>query len=174
MKPRDYSILPYARIVIPDEDGGFYAEVLEFPGCFAEGETVEEAFSNLDKAATSWIEVARANGQDIPEPSSSFGFGGKVALRLPRSLHKRAVRLAQRDRTSLNQFLVAAIAGRVGSEEVYSRIVDRLESRLVATAANLTEIIADYLDDHIHGQVKVYDQKLLPDRTADTTKVATI
>jgi len=30
---------PYARVLVPDENGGFFAEILEFPGCFAEGET---------------------------------------------------------------------------------------------------------------------------------------
>ncbi|KKM61029.1 hypothetical protein LCGC14_1535950, partial [marine sediment metagenome] len=34
---------PYARVLIPDESGGYFAKILEFPGCYAEGETPNEA-----------------------------------------------------------------------------------------------------------------------------------
>lgn len=114
MTENEYLKKPYARILIPDELGGFYAEILEFPGCFSEGDTVEEAFQNLEQAALSWIAACQEQGQNIPEPSVSHGYAGKIALRLPRNIHKRAARMALRDGVSLNQFLLAAIAARTG------------------------------------------------------------
>jgi predicted RNase H-like HicB family nuclease len=37
--------------VEPDElDGGFVAECLDLPGCFSQGETADEALTNLDEA----------------------------------------------------------------------------------------------------------------------------
>src|SRR5438128_12498600 len=81
--PKDYLKEPYARILIPEEDGRFSAEVLEFPGCYAQGDSAGEAFGNLEKAAIAWIEVCLAQGQEIPPPSSNQGYSGRVALRMP-------------------------------------------------------------------------------------------
>src|SRR5579872_4515314 len=44
---KHYLQQPYARIVIPVEHGGFHAEILEFPGCYAQGDNLDEAYSNL-------------------------------------------------------------------------------------------------------------------------------
>jgi len=62
---KNYLRQPYARIVIPVENNGFHAEILEFTGCVAQGETVEKAYANLETAAESWIEACLANGQDL-------------------------------------------------------------------------------------------------------------
>jgi len=118
---------PYARILTPDAESGTYtAEILEFPGCVAQGDTPEEAYANLEAAAEAWIEAVLELGQDIPEPLTSHGYAGKIALRLPRSLHRRASEMAERDGTSLNQFLVAAVAERVGAISLFGRILERL------------------------------------------------
>ncbi len=137
---------PYARILIPEEDGTYSAELLEFPGCYAEGDTAAAAIENLEKAAASWIEAAREQGQEIPEPLASYGYSGKINLRLPKSIHKQAARFAQRDDVSLNQFFASAIAARVGAEDVYERLAQRLEARLmpyvpIATTQQVISII---------------------------------
>lgn len=107
---------PYLRIVTPDAESGTYtAEILEFPGCVAEGNTPEEAYQRLEKSAESWIEAAVDVGQDIPQPLSAKGFGGRVALRLPKSLHRQAALAAIHDGVSLNQFVVSALAEKVGA-----------------------------------------------------------
>jgi antitoxin HicB len=122
---------PYARILIPAEDGTYAAELLEFPGCYAQGDTPGEAIQNLEDAAASWIEVALEQGQDIPEPFATYGYSGSINLRLPRSIHKRAARFAQKDRVSLNQFFTTAIAARVGAEEFYDHLVKMLKDQLM-------------------------------------------
>ncbi len=134
--PERYLAQPYARILIPEASGGVSAELLEFPGCFAEGETANEAFANLEKAASSWIEVALSQGQEIPLPSASYGYSGKLVLRLPRELHRLASQKANRDGVSLNQCLVTAIAAWVGADNLYQRLVDRLE-RIAASNPSL-------------------------------------
>ena len=73
----------YARRLIPDEDGGYVASIHEFPGCIAEGDTPEQAIKNLSRAAESWVEVALANGYEIRDPVSFYGYSGKIALRIP-------------------------------------------------------------------------------------------
>ena len=121
---------PYARIIIPDDEGRYAAQILEFPGCFSEGETPEEAYSNLEEAAENWIESARAQGMSIPPPFATQGYSGTISLRLPKSLHRQAAELAHRDGVSLNQFLVAAIAARVGAEDLLNTIASKLDNRL--------------------------------------------
>jgi predicted RNase H-like HicB family nuclease len=121
---------PYARILIPEAEGGYSAEILEFPGCFAEGESPDETMRNLERAAASWIQAALDQGQEIPSPFMNQGYGGKIALRLPRSLHRKAAQFAEREGISLNQFLVAAVAEKIGAQELYSRLVTQLAAKL--------------------------------------------
>jgi predicted RNase H-like HicB family nuclease len=123
----EYLKQPYSRVLIPEEEGGYSAEILEFPGCYSQGETAEEALQNIDEAATNWIEATLAAGNPVPPPSTDYQYAGKIALRLPRSLHRQAVRLAGRDGVSLNQWLVTAIAARLGAEELYTRMAERIE-----------------------------------------------
>lgn len=145
MEPeKNYLQQPYARIVIP-ESRGYHAEILEFPGCFAQGETVEEAYKNLEKAAESWIESSLSQGHAIPEPSANLNYSGRVALRLPVSIHQQAARLAERDETSLNTYMVSAVAARVGAEDFYNLLVKRFEQRIVTTVTTLTQDAYNFL-----------------------------
>jgi predicted RNase H-like HicB family nuclease len=140
-RPEDYLKLPYARILIPEEDGRFSAEVLEFPGCYSQGDSAGEAFDNLEKAATAWIGACQKLGQEIPPPSANQGYGGHIALRLPRSLHRQASHKAQRDGISLNQCLVTAIAAWVGADNLFERITRKVEMNFVQMT-NYVQILA--------------------------------
>jgi predicted RNase H-like HicB family nuclease len=129
---QEYLKKSYSRIITPTEEGGFFAEILEFPGCFAEGKSSSETLEALERVAESWIEAALEQQQTIPEPFENQSYGGKVALRLPKSIHKQAARLANRDSISLNQFLVSAVSMRVGAEKMYAFIERKLEELLPA------------------------------------------
>jgi len=134
----DWLEKPYSHVLIPIEDGSFSAQILEFPGCFAEGATPDEAIQNLKRAAASWVEAAREQGQEIPEPLVTHGYSGKINLRLPRSIHKQAARFAQKEDVSLNQFFTSAIAARVGAEDLYNRLIERIENRITQQATTIT------------------------------------
>src|SRR3990170_6247666 len=121
---------PYARLIIPDDLGRYAAQILEFPGCFSEGDSPEEAYHNLQEAAKNWLESALAQDLPIPPPFASQGYSGTISLRLPKSLHRRAAECAHRDGVSLNQFLVAAIASRLGAEDLLGTIASKLDDRL--------------------------------------------
>jgi predicted RNase H-like HicB family nuclease len=131
--------------LVPDEAGGYSAEMLEFPGCFAEGDTADNAMQALERAAKSWIQAALEQGQEIPQPFMNQGYGGKVALRLPKSFHRKCVEFAERDGTSLNQFLVTAIATRIRAEELYDRFVQRLEQRVIPILSDFTTHVVSTL-----------------------------
>jgi len=111
----EYLKKPYGRTVVPESDGTFRAEIIEFPGCIATGETASEALANLENVAASWLEATLARGQRIPEPIENVGFSGKLVVRLPKTLHKKAAHMAARDGISLNQFIVSSVAERVGA-----------------------------------------------------------
>jgi len=57
------------------------------------------------------------------------GPNGRIMLRLPKSLHKKCVELAKRENTSLNQFILGAVAERVGATQMYHELADRLEQK---------------------------------------------
>ncbi|WP_037084033.1 type II toxin-antitoxin system HicB family antitoxin [Neorhizobium vignae] len=66
------SPLRYPVLVSPlsaEDGGGFLATVPDLPGCMSDGETPQEALSNVQDAIESWIEAARDMGRDIPQPS---------------------------------------------------------------------------------------------------------
>ena len=51
-----------------NDDDAFVAEVPELPGCAADGSTRQEAIANAEIVIDEWIETARAEGREIPEP----------------------------------------------------------------------------------------------------------
>ena len=63
--PHKYAI----EIFYSDEDEGFIAVVPELAGCCAFGETEEEALSEVKVAIGLWLDTAREEGREIPEPS---------------------------------------------------------------------------------------------------------
>lgn len=58
-------------ILIPDNDvGGYTAIVPSLPGCISEGDTVEEALTNIREAIELHIESMVAHGEEVPEDST--------------------------------------------------------------------------------------------------------
>ena len=55
------------RFCIGRDDEKWIVEVPELPGCMADGETPQEALSNVEVIINEWIETAREIGRDIPE-----------------------------------------------------------------------------------------------------------
>lgn len=42
--------MEYTVLIHPAEEGGYWSEVPELPGCYSQGETIEEALSNSKEA----------------------------------------------------------------------------------------------------------------------------
>jgi antitoxin HicB len=63
-QPKEFSVF-----LEPDPDGGFVAIVPAFPGCYSQGETVEEALDNVREAIELTIEDMYARGESIPDPA---------------------------------------------------------------------------------------------------------
>ncbi|MHB1272484.1 MAG: toxin-antitoxin system HicB family antitoxin [Rhodanobacter sp.] len=139
-----YLSLPYARRLVPDPDGGFVGTIQEFPGCIAEGESAQEALENLDASAASWIESQIELGQEIPKPIDYFRYSGKIALRIPRGIHKQVAELASSEQTSVNQLLLSAIASYVSAKGVVGKI-----------ANDFSHLMARQVQSHISNRLRI-------------------
>lgn len=98
----------------PNGDGpGWIATVEELPGCRAEAATPEAAAAAMSDAVEDWVRAARAAGRDVPPPGAAAAHSGKLLVRMPRSLHAELVRASEREGTSLNAYIVAALSSSV-------------------------------------------------------------
>ena len=110
-----YRGLPYTIELwrTPDE-GGWVVQVKELPGCVSKGETAEEAIAMIQDAMQGWLEVALEMGDAIPEPRPEEEYSGKFVVRVPRSLHRKLVEMADREGVSLNQYINVTLAHATG------------------------------------------------------------
>ena len=56
----------YTVILEREPDGGYVATVPALPGCISEGDTREEALTNIREAADLYIEDCIASGDPVP------------------------------------------------------------------------------------------------------------
>lgn len=117
--PKDVLKKPYHRRLQPADDGGYTGTIQEFPGLVAEGNTVDEAMRNLESAALSWIEASLASGREVSDPVDFGGCSGKIALRIPRSLHRQVAEMSELEGVSVNQLLTNAIANFIGAKDMF-------------------------------------------------------
>src|SRR5579872_6897475 len=98
------------RPLTKEEGGGYLVECPDLPGCMADGETVEEALSEVESAMKSWIETAKNFGDSIPEPGISTKYSGQWRLRIPKSLHAALTLRAKLEGVSLNMLAATFLA----------------------------------------------------------------
>ena len=59
----------YAVVIHEDAEGGFWAEVPALPGCYSQGETMNELMENVREAITGVLEVMKEQGR---QPESNI------------------------------------------------------------------------------------------------------
>lgn len=64
-------ILKYTVIFEPAEKGGYVVSVPALPGCVSQGETFEEATAMIKDAMKGYLEVLKAEKQEIPQEQSN-------------------------------------------------------------------------------------------------------
>jgi predicted RNase H-like HicB family nuclease len=111
----EYMSLDYTLVLKKDEDGDWVATVKELDGCIADGETPEEAIKNLESMKELWLRARLRSKRPVPLPEKDEQeFSGKFLQRVPKNLHRKLVRLAEKEGVSLNQFVTAVLAEAVG------------------------------------------------------------
>ena len=68
--PIRYELIIYGR----ESDSAFIVEVLELPGCMADGKTYVEAVTNAEIVIQEWLETAQELGHDIPLPKGKLSY----------------------------------------------------------------------------------------------------
>lgn len=53
----------YRVLLTPEEEGGFSVDVLDLPGCFTQGETIEEAIEMTREAISLYVESMGKGGE---------------------------------------------------------------------------------------------------------------
>jgi antitoxin HicB len=113
-----YMNLPYTIKMIPEEAGGYFAEIEELPGCMSQGETQKETLENIEDAKRMWLESMLKKNQTIPEPEVTKEYSGKFLVRIPASLHRRIAKLAKSEGVSLNQMVLTLLAEKSTAKEI--------------------------------------------------------
>jgi predicted RNase H-like HicB family nuclease len=89
-------------------EDGCYLAVIPALGCRTHGDTPEKALTAGLEVAELWLRDAWKCGDYIPP--ANVKASGNISLRLPSSLHRDVALAAQREGTSVNQWLVMTIA----------------------------------------------------------------
>ena len=77
---RTYTVLVHEAE--PDE-AGFWAEVVELPGCFASGDTLDELEGDVRDAIETYLLALAARGEPIPAGNGSLAGEGDRRWEIP-------------------------------------------------------------------------------------------
>jgi len=98
------------RSLTVEEGGGYLISYPDFNVCIADGETIEGAIADGEKALAAVIASLKARGLPVPAPGSHGAYSGKFVQRLPKSLHAMLQTQARREGVSINTLAIAYIA----------------------------------------------------------------
>lgn len=118
VKPVDYDKM----------DVNFIVEYLDFSGVTGGGDTIEEAVSDAREALDMYMEILQEDGKTIPEPTN-MSVSGRVTLRVPKTLHYKAVEAAEKEGVSLNSYICDSLAQRIYTNDFSTKLADMLVAR---------------------------------------------
>jgi antitoxin HicB len=118
-KPLNYYFsLKYPVSIEEAPEGGYFVQIKDLPGCFSQGETMDETLENIEEARRLWLESMYEDGNDIPLPGAAEDqYSGKFNVRIPKSLHRKLDEIAEQEGVSLNHYLVSTLSRAIGQEE---------------------------------------------------------
>ena len=94
-----------------EEHKFWVAKSASLKGCVGQGETADEAISELTQNEQEWITTAKEVGISIPPVpvESTSDFSGKLTVRIAPTVHRDAARIAKAEKVSLTQYISDAI-----------------------------------------------------------------
>lgn len=107
-----------------EEDSCYVANVTEFPGLSAFGESPEDAVEEAKIAVEGFLKVYQEDGCPIPKPATLKPFSGQTRLRLPKTLHATLNQQAQKEGVSLNTYLISLLSERHVSKKLEKELSD--------------------------------------------------
>lgn len=61
-------------LLTPEDEGGFSVSVPTLPGCYTQGETIEEAINMAKGAISLYVECLEAEGEIVPDDNKSLEY----------------------------------------------------------------------------------------------------
>jgi len=120
-----YLAQTYPYTVVPD-DGSFFIEFPDLPGCMTQVEEAAEIADMAEEIRTLWIETEYERGAEIPAPTENESFSGKFLVRVPKSLHRDLARAAGRENVSLNAYVTTLLAQRNGIRDLATELASTI------------------------------------------------
>jgi len=108
-----YLALKYPINIVQDDDGSYFIEYPDLPGCMTCGQTLEEAINMGDDAKKCWLESALSNESFIPEPKAIEEYPNNFKMRMPRTLYKQLANDAKMQGVSMNQYCLFLLSNSV-------------------------------------------------------------
>jgi len=99
-----YMKLKYPFTLEQDDDGSYFIQFPDLPGCMSCGSTIEEAIEMGNDARKCWIESALQDNAFIPEPKAVDDYPDNFKLRMPKTLYKQLANNASSEGVSMNQY----------------------------------------------------------------------
>jgi len=101
----------YIKIVEwSEEDGCYIGTCPSLMRGGVHGDDEAEVYKELCEVVEEWIEVYKADGDELPEPTAGRTFSGKFILRVGSELHHALFVEALRNNESLNAYCVKVLA----------------------------------------------------------------
>ena len=132
-----HTVHHYEIDLVPNEHGGYYARIPDFPTIFTGGQTPEEAMRNAVEAIELMIEEYQDRGLTVPSPLVSYS--GQFNVRVPRTLHRELTRRAETQGVSLNA-LVNYLLTQATGQEAQSSAKGRPEGKARVTTKSPSRI----------------------------------
>lgn len=133
----------------------FVATALEFPDLVVFEDTYIEAYEAIASVIGDLQADFAADGKPFPTPAPNLPqrWSGRVTLRIPKTMHMKAAKLAESEGVSLNQFLVSTVAETVGGK--IEKASEHFQQRHMAI---LTHMVTTF----INGQTSYAENATAP------------
>ena len=110
-----YMKLKYPFVLERDEDGSYFIEYPDLPGCMTCGTSIEKAINMGEDAKRSWITSALTDNDFIPEPKTVEDYPDNFKLRLPKSLYRQLSTNANAEGISMNQYCLYLLSSGINT-----------------------------------------------------------
>lgn len=173
--PSAYTIT--IKRVTVDGERLFRATVAELPDAEEYGESHEEAYDLVIDTIESLYAIHQEQNLSFPEAQKDDGtYSGRVTLRMGTTLHRKAAMVAERERQSLNLFIVTTIAARVGAATAIApstHVTGSLPSIVQGVPVVTLDAISGYAAQALAQDVHLADTLLATMRHTEWAPLAT-
>ena len=148
-----------------EEHQFWIAECKTLKGCVGQGDTIEEAISELETNEEEWLKTAEEYDIPIPEipVEEQIDYSGKFTVRVSPYVHRMAAELAKKNNISLNQYVNDAIVAQNAAFSTTDYIIPKVKEVI----KSLSMVIDSSLSMQTNQGLQVYtihSTKSKPDR----------